>query len=67
MKQTVDLLKNKLQPTKKKKTNNCVLSVDCEDKLARTKRLAKEKAEDEAMKAKRKASLLEQIKAMIGL
>jgi len=65
--QTVDLLKNKLQPTTKKRNNNCVLSVDCEDKFTKTKRLAKEKAEDEAMKAKRKAGLLEKIKAMIGL
>lgn len=66
-KQQVDLLKNKLQPIQKKLSNNCELSVDCEDKFTRTKRLAKEKAEDEALKAKRKATLLQKIKAMIGL
>ena len=48
-------------------SNNCELSVDCEDKFTRTKRLTKEKAEDEALKAKRKATLLQKIKAMIGL
>jgi len=63
----VDILKNKLYKTKKEMTNNCVLSVDCEDKQARVARLAKEKAEDAALQAKRKASLLEKIKGMIGL
>ena len=64
---SVDILKNKLYKTKKEATNNCVLSVDCEDKKTRVARLAKEKSEDEAMKAKRKASLLQKIKAMMGL
>ena len=63
----VDILKNKLLKTKKETTNNCVLSVDCEDKKTRLARLAKEKAEDAALKAKRKATLLEKIKEMIGL
>lgn len=51
----VDLLKNKLYKTKKESTNNCTLSVDCEDKHDRMKRLAKEKAEDAEILAKRKA------------
>ena len=64
----IDLLKNKLQKTKKEDvTNNCVLSVDCEDKFARTKRLAKEKAEDAATAAKRSKSLLEQVMEMLGV
>lgn len=63
----VDILKNKLLKTKKEMTNNCVLSVDCEDKKTRLARLAKEKAEDAALQAKRKATLLQKIKEMIGL
>ena len=53
--------------TKKEMTNNCVLSVDCEDKFTRLKRQAKEKTEDAAMKAKRKASLLQRIKSFMGI
>ena len=68
VKKEIDLLKNKLQKTKKTSmSNNCVLSVDCEDKFTRTKRLAKEKAEDTATGAKRTKGLLEQIAEMIGL
>lgn len=52
----VDILKNKLLKTKKEMTNNCVLSVDCENKADRTKRLAKEKADDAAMEARRAAA-----------
>lgn len=63
----VDILKNKLYKTKKEQTNNCVLSVDCEDKKTRLARQAKEKAEDAATAAKRKATLLQKIKEMIGL
>lgn len=63
-----DILKNKIyKDTKKEMTNNCVLSVDCEDKFTRLKRQAKEKSEDAALKAKRKASLLQRIKAFMGL
>ena len=62
-----DILKNKIYKTKKEMTNNCVLSVDCEDKFTRMKRLAKEKAEDAAMKAKRSATILQRIKAFMGL
>lgn len=64
---SIDILKNKLYKTKKETTNNCVLSVDCEDKQTRLARLAKEKAEDAALQAKRKATLLEKIKALVGL
>lgn len=53
---SVDILKNKLLKTKKEMTNNCVLSVDCEDKMERTKRKAKEKAEDAELAAKRLAA-----------
>jgi len=49
----VDILKNKLYKTKKEMTNNCVLSVDCEDKADRLKRTAKESADDKALEAKR--------------
>jgi len=52
----VDILKNKLYKTKKEMTNNCVLSVDCEDKFERTKRKTKEKAEDAEIAAKRLAA-----------
>jgi len=70
---SVDILKNKLYKTKKEMTNNCVLSVDCEDKATRTKRLLKEKTEDEATKARREAEaaanqgLLGKLKGAIGL
>jgi len=52
----VDILKNKLYKTKKEMTNNCVLSVDCEDKFERTKRKASEKVEDTEIAAKRLAA-----------
>lgn len=56
VKVNVDILKNKLYKTKKETTNNCVLSVDCEDKAKRTTRLAKEKAEDAEIATKRAAA-----------
>ena len=52
----VDLLKNKLYNTKKEMTNNCVLSVDCEDIAGKNKRLAKESEEDKALEEKRSTS-----------
>ena len=64
---SVDILKNKLYKTKKEHTNNCMLSVDCEDKFTRNKRLAKEKLEDEAVKAKRNASFLEKVKSLLKI
>ena len=66
VKQSMDILKNKLYKTKKETTNNCMLSVDCEDGLARKTRLAKEKAEDEATNAQRKSSLLAKIMKMLS-
>lgn len=68
VKQEIDLLKNKLQKTKKEDvTNNCVLSIDCEDKFTRTKRLAKEKADDAAMTATRSKSIMEKIMDMLSV
>lgn len=66
---SVDLLKNKLYKTKKEMTNNCVLSVDCEDKMQKGLREKKEQVEDSELQAKRAAqeTFLQKILDMLNL
>ena len=50
---SMDILKNKLYKTKKEATNNCTLSVDCEDIKTRNARLKREAEEDKQLENKR--------------